>query len=594
MLDEGFRVENADNDNSDSLKEKFQFYVKQTKIQILILFVATIIVYANSLNVPFYLDDYHSIVENPIIHDMSTMMDKRDFQIMRLTGTFSLATNYSLHQTSVMGYHLVNLAIHFLAGLAVFFLLRGLIQAQQYTSPDNNTHNQHSDFYLLYLPLISALIFLLHPLQTQAVTYIVQRHASLAALFYIASMATFVYARLTKQHLLYLITAIFAVLALFSKENTVTLPVSLLLIEVLFFQNFSIKQLDIKKLLLWSASAILISIILALSMHYFMGVSFELIDRYTHTADVKHIARLEYFSTQMLVIWHYIKLFIIPLGLHLDYDIALQKSFFSFSVLVSLMGHLVILVGTALLARQRPIILFAVFFYYIAHAVESAIIPILDLAFEHRTYLPNLGLSIIAASFLTSILNKNSIDKKSAIPYPLIIIVTLSMLAFLTIQRNNQWANPVQFYQNETQLSPNKERVWSELGKVYLKEKNYTEALKAFGTALNLGRNGNTVEALPTTFLNTYFALLYAGQIQKAIDFESMIPIDSLSRHDRSVFHYMQANRQVKTKEYNKAIQGYQQAIVFNPKNIDAKANLAALYIETGKVQQGKCNLICV
>jgi protein O-mannosyl-transferase len=579
MLDEGYRVENSDIDNSDSLKEKFQFYIQQSKLQVLMLFVVTVLVYANSLNVPFYLDDYHSIVENPIIHDISTMFDKRNFQLMRMTGTYSLATNYALHQTSVLGYHLVNLTIHFLAGLAVFFLLRALVQAQHNKFPQQQAVNN----YLLYLPLFSALIFLLHPLQTQAITYIIQRHASLAALFYISSVTCFAYARLRQQSgiqwLYYLFTGIFAVLALLSKENTVTLIISLLLIEMLFFQ-----QLSIKKIALWSLISISLAVLLALSLHYYMGVSFELIDRYTHTSDVKHITRLEYFSTQLLVLWHYIKLFFIPFGLHLDYDFSLQKSFFNLAVISSLIGHIAILVGTILLAKHKPILIFAVFFYYIAHSVESGVIPIFDLAFEHRTYLPNLGLAIIVASLLVLLLDQNL-----AKSFTFVIVVLLFLtLALLTIQRNSEWANPIKFYQNETSLSPEKERVWAELGKVYIKEKQYGEALKALGQALNLGKDGNTLNALPTTFLNTYIALLYTGQIKKAIHFEALIPISGLSRHDRSIFYFMQANRQVKSKEFNKAINNYQQASVINPNNIDAIANLAALYIETGKVEQGK------
>jgi len=584
MFEEGFRVENSEEDNSDSLTDKFQFYIKQSKIQILILFVATLFVYANSLNVPFYLDDYHSIVENPIIQDISSMFEKRDFQIMRLTGTYSFAANYAIHQTSVFGYHLVNLAIHFLAGLAVFFLLRALILAQQKNSDTPITNN-----YLIYLPLLSALIFLLHPLQTQAVTYITQRHASLAALFYFSSMASFIYARLAqqtnKQWLLYLLTGGFIVLSLLTKENTVTLIMSVLLIEILFFQHFSLK-----KTALWAASGMLLVGIIALCLHYFMGVSFELIDRYTHTSDVLHISRMEYFSTQMLVLWHYIKLFFMPFGLHLDYDVALQKSLFSFTVLASLAAHITILVATALLAKQKPILIFAVFFYYIAHSVESGIIPIFDLAFEHRTYLPNLGLSILLASLLVFLLEKKALKSYATIT----ICALLVALAFLTVQRNNQWSNPIEFYQNETQLSPNKERVWAELGKVYIKDKQYAEALKALGKALNLGKEGNTINALPTTFLNTYLALLYSGQIKKAIYFESLIPINGLTTHDRSVFYYMQANRQIKTKEYKKAITNYQKASNLNPQNLDAKANLAALFIETGKVQQGKSLLSSV
>jgi len=66
------------------------------------------------------------------------------------------------------------------------------------------------------------------------------------------------------------------------------------------------------------------------------------------------------------------------------------------------------------------------------------------------------------------------------------------------------------------------------------------------------------------------------------------MPVTGLTQHDKSVYFYMQANRQIKTKEYKKAINNYQKASNYNPQNMDAKANLAALYIETGKVQQGK------
>jgi len=181
------------------------------------------------------------------------------------------------------------------------------------------------------------------------------------------------------------------------------------------------------------------------------------------------------------------------------------------------------------------------------------------------------------------------LEKESTKTYATIAICALLVsLAFLTIQRNNQWANPIEFYQNETNLSPNKERVWAELGKVYIKDKQYAEALKALGKALNLGKDGNTINALPTTFLNTYLALLYSGQIKKAIYFESIMPVTGLTQHDKSVFYYMQANRQIKTKEYKKAINNYLKSSKLNPQNLEAKANLAALYIETGKVQQGK------
>jgi tetratricopeptide (TPR) repeat protein len=120
-----------------------------------------------------------------------------------------------------------------------------------------------------------------------------------------------------------------------------------------------------------------------------------------------------------------------------------------------------------------------------------------------------------------------------------------------------------------------------------MKEKKFEQALKAFAQALNLGKEGNTINALPTTFLNTYLALLYTKQLNKAIYFESIMPINGLTPFDRSTFYFMKANRLVANKELVPARKEYKLAIKFNPRNLNAKANLAALYIVTGNKQQG-------
>ena len=114
MLEEGYHVDELEEKTSDYSLKKYINYLQQTRFQIFFLVFAVIIAYVNSLNVPFYLDDFHSIVENPIIHDISTLFDNRDFQIMRSTGTYSLAANYAIHQTAVFGYHFVNLFIHWI------------------------------------------------------------------------------------------------------------------------------------------------------------------------------------------------------------------------------------------------------------------------------------------------------------------------------------------------------------------------------------------------------------------------------------------------------------------------------------------------
>lgn len=566
MLDEGYRV-------SDDISEKetdYLKYIRPIKYQLLLLLVATVVVYFNSLSVPFYLDDHHSIVENPAIKSFSNLIEHRNYQIMRLTGYSSLTLNYTLHEYNVFGYHLFNLIIHFFTGLAIFFLVRALLETQKTAA---------NDLFKTYLPLLAALLFLLHPLHTQAVTYIIQRHASLAALFYFATLYFYTSARLHGKMGYFIGVAVCTLLALLSKENTITLPAAILMIEILFFQN-----LNRKKILIWSASGLFSILLLGVVLFQFFGVSFELIDQYTHTQDTRHITRLEYFATQMLVIWHYIKLYFFPIGLHLDYDFPLQESLFNTNVLLALIAHIAVITATFIFARKYPLIIFAVLFYYLTHIVESGVIPLRDYVFEHRAYLPDLGLSILTAWILLSLVN---LKKAQALVVAAIGLMLLSF-AYLTIQRNGEWAEPVEFYLNETQLSPKKERVWAELGKIYMQQKDFDKALKSFGVALNLGREGDTIQALPTTFLNTYLALLYSNQIKKAIYFESIMPVNLMSPHDRSVYFYMRGNRLAKSKQGEQAIESFKVALENNPNNLNAKANMAALLIEKGQIQHGK------
>jgi len=261
--------------------------------------------------------------------------------------------------------------------------------------------------------------------------------------------------------------------------------------------------------------------------------------------------------------------------LHLDYDFPIQQSLFSFKVLLALGAHIGMLFFAWSIRKKQPLIFFAISFYYLAHFVESSIIPITDVVFEHRAYLPNAGMSILIAMCFYLLFQQQSLKKLTLVLLALLLV----WFSYLTFTRNTVWADPIRFYQNETKLSPDKERVWADLGKYYLKEKQYAEALKSFGTALNLGKEGNTLNALPTTLLNTYFALLYTNQLDKASYFETLIPLDLLSRHDKAVFYYMQGNRFAKSSEYDEAIKRYQHALKINPAYLDARANLAAAYI---------------
>jgi tetratricopeptide (TPR) repeat protein len=574
MIKEGYRA--AEKKNQAFSVDVFFPYLSNIKILFLLLFTISLIVYFNSFSVPFYLDDFPSIVENTAIHDITEPGKIWGFYFPRFIGYLSFSLNYAVGGTSTLGYHMVNFFIHFLAGISIFYLTRFLLIATVLKATihkdraQSDSYIKKNSLYLYTIPFIAALIFLINPQQTQAVTYIVQRLSSMAALFYLAALVSYCYARINSKYVFFLFTLFFAGLAFFSKQNTATLPLAIALIEFTFFQPPGKIQWE-KAMLI----ALPVMAVFGFAALYFFDLSMDKLDAIFRSYHTESLTRVQYFATQTLVVWHYIRQFFIPLDLHLDYDFPVQQSLFSIKVLLALGAHIGVLLFAFIIRKKHAIIFFAISFYYLTLMVESSIIPITDIVFEHRTYLPNAGLSMLVAMCFYLLFQQQSLQK----PALVLLALLLAWFSYLTFARNTVWADQIRFYQNETKLSPNKERVWADLGKYYLKEKQYNEALKSFGTALNLGKEGNTINALPTTLLNTYFALLYTNQLDKAAYFETLIPLDLLSRHDKAVFYFMQGNRLAKISEHEEAQKSYRQALKINPSYLNAKANLAATYI---------------
>ncbi|MDM8566756.1 tetratricopeptide repeat protein [Candidatus Halobeggiatoa sp. HSG11] len=605
-----------------------QYLTELTKwyVQVLVLAILVALTYGHTLDVPFYLDDFSSIRENYIIYNwQGTLAELWNFSALRIIGYITFVLNYQVHQFQVFGYHIVNIIIHFSAGLAILVLLRGLVRTPTLS-------NVLSDEAKRWLPLVAALIFVLHPLQIQGVTYIVQRLASLAALFYLASMACFVQARLSSVNIFRFIWGIacilFILLAFFTKQNTVTLPIALLLIELIFFQSEQIRIRGLQILVGFGLAIFTFWLALdqssAMQKFVFENLPFlQTVDSLTR--ETTSISRTAYLATQMSVLWIYISLFFWSDGSHIDYDnkILMAKSFFSdnenyhFAAKLmdsepffALIGHLLILGLAIYSVRRFALVSFAILFYYLAHIIESSILPIRDVIFEHRTYLPNLGLAILFAWLLVVQLPRWLKAKQVAI----ITVILLLFLSSSTWSRNQMWRTPVELWQHNVEQSPNKQRGWIILGKhLIIKGKtekkqgkieqskaSFEQSIETLNKAVIETRNSNgskSVSITTETALNLVVAHKSLGQYGKALKWidNSLAAKRNLRPFDHAKFLvnkgniYFELGRKPNknTKNYyKKAEASYRKALKVYPQNLKARINLASILEVLGRPKE--------
>jgi hypothetical protein len=245
---------------------------RKTIFAFISLLLIVLIVYSNTFNASWHFDDEPNITENPALHltEFTWKNLKKTFyasqvepdQIYRPVACLSFALNYYVGGKDVFGYHLVNLAIHFLASLFLYLFVYHTLNLPQMSA--RYGPNSYS------IALLSAFLWAINPIQTQAITYIVQRMASMAGMFYILSMYLYLIGRTTtrssRKLLFFFLCAISAVLAFGSKENAIMIPLSLFLFDLLFIQG--IARIHLKKSLT-IASIIALAILAVGTIYYF-------------------------------------------------------------------------------------------------------------------------------------------------------------------------------------------------------------------------------------------------------------------------------------------------------------------------------------
>lgn len=407
-------------------------------VPLLLLAAATFLVYSNSFHNGFHLDDVPALLENAQIKDLRNLP-----QILTAPRGVSMATfalNYAIGGFNVFGYHLVSVACHALSAMLLYLLFFHTLQ----TGRDRTDAAARPR----KLALFAALLFAVHPVQTQAVNYIVQRMEILASLFYLLALLLFIKASVTsgraRRTLLFFLVFASYWLGLYSKEIVITFPVVALLYDYCFLARGSFRDLARQRWAVYLVLFLLMGFFAARTIFALGGIA-PAVDSAAAIATaanatvgfaVATITPLEYFYTQFNVILYYIVLLFLPLNLNLDYDFPVAKNLWDFPAVsenavlnfppLPPILALLILLGILCYALremfksfrgddiERRIIPFFIFWFFIILLPTSSIVPITDVIFEHRLYLSSAGFCFMVIILLNRLLGRGKAAETSA------------------------------------------------------------------------------------------------------------------------------------------------------------------------------------
>jgi len=489
--------------------------------------LAGILVYSGTLGSAFHFDDEDYIVRNPVVRDLGLFTEPSgarvfdrvtefDAFVMRYVAFLTFALNFRLHGLHVEGYHAVNILIHIVNALLVYALV-----LLTFALPGISVCNEKGKTSAAAMAaFLSSMIFVSHPVQTQAVTYISQRFASLAALFCLLSLLLYIRSRQSlsvQRYLLYAGSFTAAVFAMKTKEISFTLPVIIAVYELMFLKG------RVREKAAFLLPLLLTMLIIPVSILMLNRPAGELIgDLGGATRALSDMPRHEYLFSQFGVVATYLRILCLPVGQNLDYDYPAMRSFFAPGVLLPLAMILgLIALGSYMIVRTRRIdadnrlkvISFGIFWFFICLSVESSIIPTNDLIFEHRLYLPSVG-AFVAFTAALSVCSDKYLSgrpgiRRAAAVLLCLMVMTLGVTAY---NRNLVWADDITLWGDVVRKSPGKARGYANLGKAYLDRGMINEAIQTLQHGLSID------PYQPKSYNNIAVAYKRAGNLGRAVE----------------------------------------------------------------------------
>jgi len=511
----------------------------KTIIQIALIAVLGFVVYCNSLHGDFVYDDLILVKDNSNLKTFYHIPDILTKEIAAQTSAeihfyrplqmISYLFDYNLWKLNVVGYHLTNILLHILVAITIYWLIYIL-------------------FSNLLISFFTGMLFIAHPVHTEAVAYISGRADLLSALFILLGIVFYIKQVSNKSMKFYLLMCFSYALALFSKEYGLVMPVLLLIYSYIF-----------KKRLLPREFLTLLGMTCVYSILRMAVSSPALVPEALTTTLIQRLPGF------FVSITEYLRILLLPFNLHMEYGTR-TFSFYDLKVLIGAVILFASLTFAFIRKETLNLISFSILWFLVAILPMSNLYPINAYMAEHWLYVPSIGFFLIFAGCLALLLKKSKYIRLVSLSF---MGVILFLYSYLTIRQNNYWKDPIIFYKTTLKYAPNNERMYTNMGFVYFGMGKTKEAFEAFQKLKEINPNNvGSYNGLGSIYGAT-------GENEKAI----LMFNKSIRLQPKYIYtYYNLAKIYLGIEKIQEAIALYKKVIEIDPKAAEAYYNLGRIY----------------
>jgi Flp pilus assembly protein TadD len=534
------------------------------------ILAATAVAYLPSLRGEFQFDDI-PVIDRIELHDVGVSELLRGVGDSRPLAYLTLLVNYEIAGLDVRIFHGTNIVLHLVAVTLVFFFTRTTLARLGYSSPDG-------------LALAVAGLFALHPIQTQPVSYVIQRSEILGSIFYLATLylllASDPPSSRGRRVTAYVGALATFVLGLGAKPMIVTAPVAYILCRVFFATPRG--GVD------WKAIVLRAVPMAALAMHAVWAIVLGAKDAVDVGFSVPLLPPMRYAMTQLAVVPSYLRMLVWPAGQSIDHDFPLSQGITDPRTLTGAV-MLVTLVGLAAsacrAARLRSTTAFGpalraggfgVVWFLLLLLPTSSVVPLADVFVEHRVYLASWGIFLGAVALAGAFLSENTRGRARSVAGAVLVTVTLGALLAATWQRNEIWGSRLALWADAAKKSPAKARARANHGHALRAAGRPDEALREYIAALRLvGEKPELLRGVAGALYETSRVAEGIRVLQRARD---LAPGESRILSDLAVMLAVEGR-------FDEADGAARQALASNPRNALAHLALGNIRLERGNAQ---------